>query len=76
MEYTHSSEEDRRQFVAGRLRALEQEHFGYALLVEDADPDDPQVQAWRSMMEATERNIEKMRKGLQPAGRSPVRKGK
>jgi len=43
---------------------MEAEHYGLALLVESADPDDAQVAAWKAQLEAIENNIQAMRKGL------------
>lgn len=61
--YQHATVEDHTQFLTGRLRALEVEHLGFALLVSNAR-DDTEKKRWQVMLDECTHNIETLRKGL------------
>lgn len=63
MEYTHSSPQDRAEFLTARLRAMEVEHHGLSVVVQaakDAGATSPQ----QPMLDELERNINAFRKAL------------
>lgn len=64
MEYTHATADHHRQFLTGRLVALEQEHYGLEVLVAATPPDDQLHASYVAQRDATARNIEAFRAAL------------
>lgn len=64
MEYTHATADHHRQFLTGRLVALEQEHYGLEVLVTATPTDEALHAAYVAQRDATARNIEAFRVAL------------